>query len=88
MQMLRMQVQNSPQTQQVQVVQAQPQIIQVRYFKQFLFFNHLLIFIILRWPLMLMGLHQFTYPNHQSIRPQAKNNKTKTMYIKLKLYYS
>ncbi|VVC28608.1 Hypothetical protein CINCED_3A023431 [Cinara cedri] len=29
MQMLRMQVQNSPQTQQVQVVQAQPQIIQV-----------------------------------------------------------
>lgn len=32
MQMLRMQVQNSPQTQQVQVVQTQPQIIQVRYF--------------------------------------------------------
>lgn len=31
MQMLRMQVQNSPQTQQVQVVQAaQPQIIQVK----------------------------------------------------------
>lgn len=31
MQMLRMQVQNSPQTQQVQVVQS-PQIIQVRHF--------------------------------------------------------
>lgn len=33
MQMLRMQVQNSPQPQQVQVVQAQPQIIQVICFK-------------------------------------------------------
>lgn len=32
MQMLRMQVQNSPQAQQVQVVQSQPQIIQVRYY--------------------------------------------------------
>lgn len=37
MQMLRMQVQNSPQTQQVQVVQAQPQIIQVRFFSKFFF---------------------------------------------------
>lgn len=39
MQMLRMQVQNSPQTQQVQVVQSQPQIIQVRYFKTNIFIN-------------------------------------------------
>lgn len=42
MQMLRMQVQNSPQTQQVQVVQAQPQIIQVRYFSNIFFFKYLL----------------------------------------------
>lgn len=41
MQMLRMQVQNSPQTQQVQVVQSQPQIIQVRDFKIWYFYNYL-----------------------------------------------
>lgn len=35
--MLRMQIQNSPQSQQVQVVQSQPQIIQVRYLKYFIF---------------------------------------------------
>lgn len=35
--MLRMQIQNSPQSQQVQVVQSQPQIIQVRYLKTFIF---------------------------------------------------
>lgn len=38
--MLRMQIQNSPQSQQVQVVQSQPQIIQVRDLKYSISFNH------------------------------------------------
>jgi len=38
--MLHMQIQNYPQSQQVQVVQSQPQIIHVRYLKYLIFFNH------------------------------------------------
>jgi len=46
--MLRMQIQNSPQSQ-VQVVQSQPQIIQVKYSKKFHFYNYnLLCFLFLK----------------------------------------
>jgi len=72
--MLRMQIQNSPQSQ-VQVVQSQPQIIQVRFSKYFYNYNLLVItvFFFIRWPHKLMDQHQFTYLNQLLIHLQVQN---------------